>query len=83
MLGGMDFSHAVFATTEVGVPSSYFSCPRCGTVINESQVTDVLGEKNAVPEENVDGKWIVYADANPDDCFEQDSGSDNLVFKAV
>lgn len=45
MLGGMDFSHAIFATTEVEEPSSYFSCPRCSTVINESQVTDVLDEK--------------------------------------
>lgn len=40
-------------------------------------------EKDAVPEKNVDGKWVVYVDADPDDYFEQDSGADNLVFKAV
>lgn len=45
MLGGMDFSHAIFATTKVREPSSYFSCPKCGTVVIETQVTDVLGEK--------------------------------------
>lgn len=40
-------------------------------------------EKDAVPEKNVDGKWVVYVDADPEDYFEQDSGADNLVFKRV
>lgn len=79
----MNFSHTVFATTEVGQPSSYFSCPKCGAVVNEPQVTDVLSEKNAVPEKNVDGKWVIFVDADPDNYFEQDSGADNLIFKAV
>ena len=40
-------------------------------------------EKDAMPENNVDGKWVVYVDVDPEDYFDQDPGADNLVFKKV
>ena len=40
-------------------------------------------KEDATPEENVDGKWIVYMDADPDEFFAEDASMSNLVFSLV
>ena len=40
-------------------------------------------KEDAKPEPNVDGKWIVYIDADSDDYFDVDPTENNIVFKEV